>query len=76
MISCEKLPATRKENRKRFSELRSKLLMISNPTLRNEALFRFQHFLASSAVFDDDPNLYPTAVREAFDKLVVFLNNR
>lgn len=76
MIFCQKLPVTRRENRKCFAEIRSKLLTITDPALRNEAFFRFQHLLASSAVFDDDPNRYPIAVREAFDKLVVFLNNR
>ena len=73
MILFEKLPASRKENLKCFADLRRKLLMIPNQALRSEALFRFQHIAASSAVFDNEPTRYPTVLREAIASLSVFL---
>ena len=75
MIFIEKLPSTRKENLKCFSDLRRKLLMLPNPVLRSEALFRLQHIAASSAVFDNEPTRYPSVLREAIASLSVFLNN-
>jgi len=73
MKFCERLPATREESLKYFAVVGSKLSEITNPTLRSEALFRFQHLLASSAVFDDEPKRYPQVVREAFDALLLLL---